>query len=887
MGWPQQLWSRRRRYDELSETIREHLEEKTADLMDRGMTREQAESTARREFGNVRRIEERSREVWQWPTVESLWADAKFACRQLCRSPGFTLISLLIMACGIGASTGVYSVINSVLLHPFAFRDPGQVVVWREVIQEVVKQYPSVPDNYRHFLYLKSHSKTVQDAALVQNASFAVTAGGDHPHIEKGLYVSPNFLSVLGVSPILGRSFRSDEAQPGRNDVIVISWAAWQDLFHGGPDVVGHTVTIKGQPAMVIGVLPRSFEFPVINEMEGGASTDQTSSYQILQPLTPQGDDLTSDDADFAFLVVARLSANTTIRVASTELASMLSAYAASNHLPIHLSVIVESLSQEATGSIRRALWLLFVAVLGLLLTACVNLAGLQLARSIARERDSAVRVALGAGRTRLFQAALMESAVLCITGGVAGILLAIGGIRLFMAIAPTNLPRLNAIHITWPVLLFACGVSGATALLSGMAPALRSLRSDPQRALQSSSTRILSSGHTHLFRKLLISFEIACTVVLLVITSLVLHSFSRLLFEQRNFDASQVILAEVDLLGPKYEQSNDSNDSARSQFIDRALDKIRSTPGVEFVAITSAMPMSGDSAVHSIYRPDHRLPEGEVPLANLRNISPGYFTTVQTRLIAGRDFTMDERSNPHSAIISQRAARVAWPDSQALGRQFKFDGRIYTVAGIAADARITNLKENIPVVYLPFWHDPPSSVFFLVRTSRAIKEFAPLVRRQIWDVDSQAAIPLITTLDIQVAQSVAPERLQSIILSFFSITALTLASLGVYGVLAYSVSLRTPEFAVRAALGSSKAALSCLVLLEVMMPVGIGIALGLLMSFAATRAIRSLLYETSSVDPVSITASLGILFGATLVAAFLPAYRAARIEPMQVLRTE
>jgi hypothetical protein len=307
----------------------------------------------------------------------------------------------------------------------------------------------------------------------------------------------------------------------------------------------------------------------------------------------------------------------------------------------------------------------------------------------------------------------------------------------------------------------------------------------------------------------------------------------------------------------------------------------------VEFAAITSTMPLSGDSAVHSIYRPDHPLPESKVPLANLRNISPGYFATVQTRLIAGSDFSASEHSNPRSAIISQRAAKVAWPNSQALGRQFKFDGRIYTVTGIAADARITNLKENIPVVYLPFWHDPPSSVFLLVRTSRALKEFAPVVRRQVWDVDPQAAIPLITTFDTQIAQSVAPERLQSIILSFFSIAALTLAILGVYGVLAYSVSLRTPEFAVRVALGSSKVALSRLVLLEILVPVGIGVTLGLLMSFAATRAIRSLLYETSPTDPLSIAAGLSILFAATLAAAFFPAYRASRIDPMRILRVE
>jgi hypothetical protein len=245
------------------------------------------------------------------------------------------------------------------------------------------------------------------------------------------------------------------------------------------------------------------------------------------------------------------------------------------------------------------------------------------------------------------------------------------------------------------------------------------------------------------------------------------------------------------------------------------------------------------------------------------------------------------ERSSPQSAIISQRAAQAAWPDSQALGRKFKFDGRIYTVTGVAADARIANLKEDIPVVYLPFWHDPPVSVFFLVRSSRTLDEFAPAIRRQVWDVDPEAAIPLIEMLDTQLVQSVAPERLQSIVLSSFGVAALALATLGVYGVLAYSVSLRASEFGIRVALGSSKALLIRLVLLEALTPVGGGIALGLLTSLAATRAIRSLLYETSPTDPTSIVTSVGILFVATFVAAFMPVYRASRIDPMKVLRSE
>ncbi len=289
--------------------------------------------------------------------------------------------------------------------------------------------------------------------------------------------------------------------------------------------------------------------------------------------------------------------------------------------------------------------------------------------------------------------------------------------------------------------------------------------------------------------RRLLITFEIACTVVLLIVTGLVVRSFARVLNQPHDFNASHVVLAEVDLFNPKYDLPNGSGDSARSEFIDRMLDKIRSTPGIEFAAITSTMPLSGDNFVHSMYRPDHPLPESEVPTANLRNVSPGYFSTMQTKLIAGRDFTASERSNPQSAIVSQRAAQAAWPDGRALGRKLKFDGRIYAVTGIAADARIANLKEDVPVVYLPFWHDPPGAVFFLVRTSRSLDEFAPLIRRQVWDIDSEAALPVIEMLDTQLVQSLAPERLQSVVLTLFGIAALVLAILGVYGVLAYSVS--------------------------------------------------------------------------------------------------
>ena len=365
------------------------------------------------------------------------------------------------------------------------------------------------------------------------------------------------------------------------------------------------------------------------------------------------------------------------------------------------------------------------------------------------------------------------------------------------------------------------------------------------------------------------------------------MHSFSRILDQPHGFDASRVILIEADLLSPRYDLPNGVGDSARAESIDRTLLKIRATSGVESTAITSTMPLTGDAAVHSMYRPDHPLPESEVPVANLRNVSDGYFATMQTKLVAGRDFSTSERYSPQSAIVSEGAAKEAWPDSQALGRTFKIDGRVYTVIGIAADARIANLKEDIPVVYLPFWHDPPASLFFLVRTSRTLNDLAPTIRRQVWDVDPEAAIPLTAMLGTQVIQSVAPERFESIVLSLFGVAALVLAVLGVYGVLAYSVSLRTPEFGIRVALGSTRVSLIRLVLVEAVGPVGGGLAIGLLASLAATRTIRNLLYETSPADPASILVSVSILLAAMFVAAFLPAYRASQVHPMKVLRAE
>jgi predicted permease len=819
--------------------------------------------------------------------LATLLNDLRYAVRGLLRAPGFALTAILTLALGIGAVTAVFSVVNSVILRPYAFKDPGQLVIWREIIQEVSNRYPVIPDNYKHYLNLKAHSTKIGDAAILQNASFAVSTGEGHPEIVKGLSISDNFFSVLAVGPALGRTFSAEETQKGKSGVVILSWTAWRRLFNEDPSAIGKSIKVGGESKLVVGVLPRTFTFPVLNEMPTGAQPGKVSPYEIFQPLVPQDEELTSDDADFSFLVLARLKPGVKAQEASSELDGMQKSYSVSNHLSIHLGAFVEPLSREVTGNVNQGLWLILAAVSALLLIACVNLASLQLARSVARDRENALRAALGAGARQLFQTTLSESLVLSALGGFAGMFVAFAGVRLFVALAPANLPRLNEVHVSWPMLSFAAGLSVLTAIAFGTLPSLRSVRANPQEVLQSGSSRISGARIATDMRRWLVSFEVACTVVLLIFSALVARSFSRVMNENHEFNSDHLVVAEVNLLDARYNHGGDADFAARSAFVDRALGRIRSTQGVQIAAITSSMPLTGESNVYGVSREDHPLAEAQIPIANLRNVTPGYFAAMQIPVISGEDFRETERDHPQSGIISQSLANAVWPGENPLGRSFRINGRSYRVIGIVADARIVSLKQNAPVVYLPYWHDPPSTVFFLVRSSLPLAAVAPTIRRELWDVDSEVAIPVLKSLDSQVQDSVGSDRFQALVLSSFGLAALLLAGLGVYGVLAYSVSLREHEFGIRIALGSSKNALISLVLREVSYPIAGGLIVGLVAAMWATRAIRSLLYETQPADPFAISASIGLLMIAALVAGALPAYRASNADAIRALREQ
>jgi predicted permease len=819
--------------------------------------------------------------------------DIRFSTRQLRKSPGFALTAILTLALGIGAVASIFSVVNAVLLKPFAYRDPGRLVVMREVVEEMRDQYPAVPFNYLHYLRLKKDSKTLQDATVFENKGVSVSTNGDHPNIIGAVSVSPNFFQVLGVQPILGRDFTPEEATKGRSNVVVLAWDGWQELFNGDPNVIGKTLRMGGDANTVIGVLPRDFRFPDIapapNMPSSTSSAQAVRANIIFYPLIPYPDALKSDVFDYNFSVIARLRPGVTINQARAELDGLQKAHALTAHMPIHIGIYLQPFLDDVTSAISKALWLLFAAVGAVLLIACVNLANLQLARAVATERETAVRAALGASRSQLVVTRLTESLVLAAVGGIAGIAFAFLGVRLLIAAAPANIPRLNDVSVNLPVLLFAVGLSIFTAMLFGVLPALRSLRVNPQAALQSNPSRVANTRQGSTTRNLLVAAEVACTVVLLIVTGLVLRSFSQVLRQNRGFDSSHVTVAQVDLYSPQYGDSQPNYKAAKSAFIDRSLAALSQLPGVQSVAMTSAMPLTGQTWIDGLDRVDHPLPPGDQPKINLRWISPDYLSTMHIALVDGSNITANH-ANPNQVLISEHTARVAFPGENPVGHKIKGfggDEAVNTIVGVVADARVNGLKDVAAMVYLPYWDNPPWGVSFLVRSSQPSNAITPEIRRVIWNIDPQVAIPTVKSLDDQVSDSLSADRFQTLLLSSFGAAALLLALLGVYGVLAYSVSLRQQEFGIRIALGSDRSRLTALVLRQAAWPVLTGAAAGLVLAFIAARWVRSLLYQTQPVDPIAIVGSLALLVGAATLAAVLPARRAARIDPIEVLRND
>jgi len=885
------LFSRRIRDAELDEELRAHIDLATEENLRKGMNAVEARTAAMRAFGGVTQTREQYRVQRGLPRTEEVLRDVRIALRQLRRSPGFALTAILTLALGIGAVTAMFSVVNTVLLKPFAFPDQDRLVVLREILVQEHDKRVEAPDNYRHIMRLKNTAKTLEDIAIIQTRGLSVSPSGDRPNIVGALEVSPNFFRVLGIQPAMGRDFLPSEARAGADQVLILSYEAWQTLLHGDPGAVGKTVRVSDQPFTVVGVLPAGVRFPQIAMAHGMTFQEAARSVLLYTPFVPTDHDLQTDMGNFNYKSIARLKPGVTLAQANAELEGLQQAYSVSAHLPLHFGIAVTPLAKDVTANISGALWMLFAAVGSVLLIACVNLANLQLARAANAERETAVRAALGASGVRLFRLRLTESLVLAAIGGTAGAALAVVGVRLLVAMAPNAIQRLDEVHVSLPVLAFAAAISIAAALLFGTLPALRSLRVPPQLALQANSARTTSTREGRRTRNLLVAGQVACTLTLLVVTALVLRSFSRLLHQDRGFDTSHVTVAQVDLFAPAYDDSRPNFPAAKLAFADRVLTALRQLPGVQSASITSAAPLTGETWVDTLQRPDHPVPQADELPINVRFIDQDYLRTMQVPLVAGRNFTADDRAYPLVALISEQTARKGFPGENPIGKEMSnlLPGvpAGVRIVGVLADTRINGLRDTAAMVYIPYWVFTHWTLSFLVRSPQPAGTLIPEMQRVIWQADPKVAIPAINTLDDQVNDSVASERFQAIVLTSFGAVALLLASLGVYGVLAYSVSLRRQEFGIRIALGSGKSALVQLVLRQAAVSVLLGTGAGLLMTLVVLRWVRSLLYETPIADPVAILGSVVLVLAAAAIAAIVPARGAASVDPMRALRTQ
>jgi putative ABC transport system permease protein len=736
-----------------------------------------------------------------------------------------------------------------------------------------------LPINLGHLVEWRNRTRSFVGIGGYRNITMSLTGDG-HPELVPGAQVSANFFAVLGVQPRLGRSFLDHEDHYGQHQVVVLSDSIWRRRFGGDLSVIGHKITLGGAPYTIIGVLPPDFEFPKL----GDTGKRLIGPMQIFRTLAYRPRDIVPHNGDLNYAAIARLGAGVSIENALSELTyAQKSIDAEIGGESWHMAPIVTPLQQKLTGDVRQSLIVLMAAVGTVLLVLCVNLANLSLSRAAGRARESAIRAALGANRWQLARQSILETGILSLLGGGLGVAMAYLGLQRLVMAAPVDLPRLRDVSLDGNVLLFALGVSGITALLFGVLPALGSAVSRaPYETLKSTSYTNLGGPAGLRLRNLLVTFEVGLCAALLVTAGLFLSSFVRLTTIPKGFDIERVLAVNIALPGTKYAQDADV-----SRFFESVLDEARNLPGVESAAISSYLPLQGESWNDLLKTENDPRPDSQLPTANLRFISPGYFRTLGIPLRDGRDFESSDR-NRTVAIVSESLARKLWPNSDAVGRKLIDVGQLHEVVGVAGDARSTSLDQKpVNMLYIPLWQRPQNSSSILVRTAMDPKSIAAAVRAAVWSADRDVPVPQERTLEQIMSESVARRRFQMTLVLLFASAALALAAFGTYGVVSYSVSRRRAEVGIRLALGAGRFRVLALVLRQGMMPVMLGLVGGLIAAVALGRYISALLFQVSPYDPPTFILAGGVLIAVSVVACWVPAHRAVQIDPLEAIRHE
>jgi putative ABC transport system permease protein len=881
MGWLRQLFTRQRRYNELSELIREHLEEKIADLTDRGITRQEAERTARRDFGNVTRIQERSREVWQWPTIEDMLADLR-------KSPGFTATALVLLAIGIGASTAIFSVIDGVLLRPLPYPHSEQLVALRHTAPGI-----NIADlNMATSLYLtySGESRAFQNVAMWTPDSWTAT-GVDHPEQVPGLSVTHGFLATLGVQPQLGRGFTMADEDPGSERIVMLSDEYWKARFAGSPDVVGHQILLDGDTYTVIGVLPRSFEF-----MDGKIS--------LIKPFRFKRSEVHL--IGFCCDGIARMKPGVTLAQANADVARMLPI--AARKFPMNpgwspaafadarIAPRLRLLKDRLVGDIGKMLWVLMGTVCIVLLIACANVANLFLVRADGRRPELAIRAALGAEMGRLVRGLLLESVLLGMTGGALGMAFAYFALRLLVSSDMTNLPRIHAISMHPLGFSFALSVSLLAGLLLGLLPAIQYARPQISIGLLSEGRSLTAHKDRQRARGFLITVQVALALILLVGSGLMIQTFHALHHVDPGFsNAEQLETLNIGIPGT---QIKDPERVVRTE--EAIIRNIEALPGVSQVAAISDLPLAGGEN-DPIYAEDHQgRDSGLPPVRRFKYLSPGYFSTVDSRLVAGRDLTWSEVYNRTPVVlVSENLARELWGDPRAaIRKRVRVKQKDYwrEVIGVVADLHDDGIDQKAPaIVYWPLllkYEDEKDNVIrspmFIVRTLRAgsigLRED---IQRAVSGVNASLAISDISTLQSMYDRSIDRSSVVLALLAIAGAMSLLLGVVGIYAIISYSVSQRRREIGIRLALGAQKPALQWMFVRSALALTSVGIAVGLIAAFSLVPLMKALLFGVRPFDVRTFIAVPLILAAATALASYLPARRAVSVDPSQTLRSE
>jgi predicted permease len=878
MRWLKQLFTRRRRYSELSESIREHLEEKIADLMDDGMTKAEAERSARCEFGNVALIEERSREIWQWSTLESTCADLGYATRKLRKSPAFTITCLLTLALGIGANTAVFSAINTILLHPLPYRDPGRLILISESLPLAGSNDVGV--SAQEYLDYHSQNSVFSETAAFETADFNLTGTGEPQRINAAR-ISASALPLLGVTPELGRNFAAEENRYGSDHVVLLSHALWQSQYGSAPDIVGQTIHLDETAYTVIGVMPASFRFPL-----DAAPPSERASLWLPMAFAPNLLKPDNRTMEFGVGFVGRLKPNVSPQQVQTDVSQIANRFMRQYGYSgtIRVAPHIYPFTAHSVERARPLLTLLAASVLCVLLIASANIANLLLARASARTQEMALRMAIGANRLRLIRQCLVESSLLGGLGSIAGILVAtllVAGLKRF---GPTSLPRLQDVAIHPIVLVFAIALSLITSLFFGLAPAWRLSRVAPQVSLRSARQANLDHSGQRL-QNFVATAQIGLAFVLLIAGGLLLRSFTRLLESPFGFNPQNAFVVRTVFDHVRYPDPL-KRDAVQKQLLER----LSRLPGISAVAEASHLPLSDTRQIG--FHLEHEA-QDDFHSAENSLVSPGYFRAMGITLVEGRDFTLgDRRDSPPVAIVSQALNREYFPGQNPIGHRFQWGDRAtFTIIGVAADVHVSSLDSDPPpMIYLDMFqieNGVSGKTAFILRGQAAGSELLAAIRGQVWSADNELPLYEAATLQSLISESLAQRSFTLVLLGAFAVTALLLASVGNFGVISYLVVQRSSEFGVRMALGASRSQISNLVLSRGAIIAANGCLCGLVLSALASRLLLTSLYRTDWYDPVMLCLVPLLLFVVVLLASWLPARRAAATDPMQALRNE